>query len=49
LKSPFKNGEQFVFGITMLPPQQFIQQIKTRPPGDVMVNEFNLNHNNKNE
>ncbi len=28
LKSPFKNGEQFVFGITPLSPQQFIQQIK---------------------
>lgn len=28
LKSPFKNGERFVFGITPLSPQQFIKQIQ---------------------
>ncbi len=32
LKSPFKKGEQFVFGITPISPQQFIRQIKTRHP-----------------
>lgn len=28
LKSPFKNGDSFIFGITPLSPEQFIQQIK---------------------
>lgn len=28
LKSPFKNGECFIFGITPLSPQQFIKQIQ---------------------
>jgi hypothetical protein len=28
LKSPFKNGEEFLFGISPLTPQLFIQQIK---------------------
>lgn len=49
LKSPFKNGEQFVFGITPLSPQQFIWQIKNRHPYDAVVNEFNLNNNSGNE
>jgi hypothetical protein len=27
LKSPFKNGERFIFGVTPLPARQFIEQL----------------------